>query len=143
VEIESGSTRSLSVENSLWKRHWNYSKRDNSTAELRSRVSRIQNLGPTRCMRQFSVLMQLYSSLNSSNTKHDNGNKQARTHVTRGCDKDITAHWITAYRRSENTAPSILKLNTTWRWVVNFTPPSLYPFPDGNIPRYPLNSRLG
>jgi hypothetical protein len=36
---------------------------------------------------------------------------------------------------NDSTAPQILNLNTSWRWVVSFTPQLLYP-------RYPLNRRL-
>lgn len=131
------------MENPPLKRDWTYSTADNSMIELCFRANRIQNLGPTCCMRQFSVLMKYYSFLHSVNTKYYNDNKQVRTHVTSGCDKDISVHWMTAYRKSEIMAPLILKLGTTWRWVVSFTPRPLDTPPDGNTYRYPLNWRLG
>ena len=37
-------------------------------------------------------------------------------------------------------APLILKLETRWRWLVNFTPLPLY---SREEPRYPLNRKLG
>jgi hypothetical protein len=37
--------------------------------------------------------------------------------------------------------PHILDLGTSWRWVVNFTPPPA--LPPGKSPLYPLNKRLG
>jgi hypothetical protein len=39
------------------------------------------------------------------------------------------------------TDPHFLDLGTSWRWMVSFTPLTLYP--RENSPRYPLNRRLG
>jgi hypothetical protein len=41
---------------------------------------------------------------------------------------------------SGDIAPCILNLNTRWRWVVKFTPRSLYPL--GKRPSYSFNRRL-
>jgi len=38
-------------------------------------------------------------------------------------------------------APRILNFGTRWRWVVSFTPQSLYP--RGKSPPYALDTRLG
>jgi hypothetical protein len=46
-----------------------------------------------------------------------------------------------AYWESGCTVPHILDLGTRWRWVVSFTPWSLYP--QGRNLRYPLDRRLG
>jgi hypothetical protein len=46
-----------------------------------------------------------------------------------------------AYWGSGSIDPYILDLGSTWRWVVSFTPRPLYP--QGKIPWYPLNRRLG
>jgi hypothetical protein len=43
--------------------------------------------------------------------------------------------------RSGCIHPRFLDLGTSWRWVVSFTPWSLYP--RGKSPRYPLDRRLG
>jgi hypothetical protein len=42
---------------------------------------------------------------------------------------------------SGGIAPLILDLGTRWRWVVSFTPRLLYP--QGKIPSYPLDRKLG
>jgi hypothetical protein len=42
---------------------------------------------------------------------------------------------------SEGIAPLILWLGTRWRWMVSFTPRSLYP--QGKSPWYPVDRRLG
>jgi hypothetical protein len=45
------------------------------------------------------------------------------------------------YWGSEGIAPRILDLDTRWRWVVSFTPHSLYP--QGKSLCYQLDRRLG
>jgi hypothetical protein len=50
-------------------------------------------------------------------------------------------HTMKTYWGSEGIAPSILNLNTRWRWVVSFTPRPLYL--RGKSTRYPLVRRLG
>jgi len=44
------------------------------------------------------------------------------------CPCDLTEHRaMKAYWGSGNITPRILELDTRWRWVVSFTPRSLYP----------------
>jgi hypothetical protein len=46
-----------------------------------------------------------------------------------------------AYWGTGSIAPCILELGIKWRWVVSFTPPSLYPH--CKSPWFPLERRLG
>jgi hypothetical protein len=50
-------------------------------------------------------------------------------------------HVMGAYWESEGIAPRILDLGTRWRWMVSFTHRPLNP--QGKIPWYPLDRRLG
>jgi hypothetical protein len=50
-------------------------------------------------------------------------------------------HAIRTYWGSGGIAPRILDLGTRWRWVVSFTPQSLYP--QGKSTWYPLDRRMG
>jgi len=47
---------------------------------------------------------------------------------------------MNTYSGSRGIATLALHLGTRWRRVVNFTPPSLYPWKE---PQYPLNKGLG
>jgi hypothetical protein len=49
-------------------------------------------------------------------------------------------HAMKTYWGIWSIAPRILDLGTSWRWVVSFTPLPLYP--QGEIPRHPLDRRL-
>ena len=42
--------------------------------------------------------------------------------------KVVRVHNVEAYKGSRGIAPHILNLSARWRWVVNFTPQSLYPW---------------
>jgi hypothetical protein len=50
-------------------------------------------------------------------------------------------HAMKTYWGNGGTAPCILDLGTTWRWVVSFTSRPLYP--QGKYPWYPLDRKLG
>jgi hypothetical protein len=53
-------------------------------------------------------------------------------------------NWVVRHEdlwESECIDPHILDVGTSWRWVVSFTPRSLYPWEKS--PRYPLDRRLG
>jgi hypothetical protein len=50
-------------------------------------------------------------------------------------------HAMKTYCGSGGIGPRILDLGTRWRWVVSFTPRSLYP--QGKNRLYPLDRRLG
>jgi len=39
----------------------------------------------------------------------------------------LTEHVMKAYWESGGIFPCVLDIGTRWRWVVSFTPPSLYP----------------
>jgi hypothetical protein len=53
----------------------------------------------------------------------------------------LTKHHAMKTWGSGGKAPHILDLDTRWRWVVSFTPRSLYP--QEKSPRYPFDRRLG
>jgi hypothetical protein len=74
-----------------------------------------------------------------------NRNKLLCPHITFKCKRKIcpcaylsTTPW--RHWGSGGVPPRILDLGIRWRWVVTFTPRSLYP--QGKCPRYPLDRSL-